>query len=210
MIITAISQNKKHENLVSIFLDDKFWLGLDKNDLFKYDIFKGKEVTEELKLEIEQSSQLGKLKSSILNLISRRPRSRKEITDHLTFKRQTPPELAEKAIQASEKLGYINDENFARWFIEMRLATNRYGFNKIKAQLQAKGVNSKLIESVYRELQAEKPELADNTEAIQKLIKKFSPSIKAKTPTEHRQKLITKLMGRGFQYNEIKRCLDIS
>lgn len=207
MEITSITQNKKHENLVSIFLDEAFWLGLDKNDLIKFNLHKGREITAEEKDEIEKISQLGKVKSQILKLVSLRPRSRKEIYDNLIYKKEVSSDIANKAIESMEKFGYVNDLNFAKWFIEMRLQSGKYGRNKVKFQLVEKGVEGKFIEIAFHQLQDEKPHLFDNSEDIQKLIKKFSSTTKGKSPHEIKNKIIAKLMARGFKYEEVRKLV---
>lgn len=207
MQITSITQNKKHENLVSIFLDEVFWLGLDKNDLLKFNLYKSREINKEEKDEIEKVSQLGKVKSQILKLVSLRPRSRKEVYDNLIYKKEIASDIANNALDSMETFGYINDLNFAKWYIEMRLNSGKYGRNKIKFQLIEKGVEGKLIEIAFHQLQEEKPNLFDNSEDIQKLIKKFSSTTKGKSPQEIRNKIIAKLMARGFKFDEIKRLI---
>lgn len=85
--------------------------------------------------------------------LNARPRTAKQVYDYLIDKGYVVDEV-KAAIEQLTEYKYINDESFARMYVE-------YGFNKgrgikrIKSELIAKGVDSNTIEDVIYELEDE-------------------------------------------------------
>ena len=96
MIITALQQAKKDSNRVNLFLDNEFWICVDKNEILKFDLYKGKELSKEDKSSLEKSSKSTRALNKAYSYILRRPRSKKEITDYLS--RKEIPEVTIKEI----------------------------------------------------------------------------------------------------------------
>lgn len=207
MIITSIKQAKKNENRVSIYLDDKFWVGLDKSELLSFGLFKGKEITEEEKSTIEKSASFTKLIGRIMNFISIRPRSTKEICDHFIYKKSEESENVTKAIEYLENKNLVSDKRFAEWFIENRFASKRYGVNKIKAQLSQKGIDSKIIKEILSDEKYKDEDFKEEqTINLEEQVKKAMRTIKYKDTNDLKQKLFRRLAGKGFGFDEINKA----
>ena len=99
-----------------------------------------------------QTMENNPLFNKVLRFVSIRPRSKKEISDYIKtklYKKRTPDEIDKdilEIMQSLEELNLVNDEFFARSFIEWRLASsNPKGFRIIREELFVKGVDKCLV-----------------------------------------------------------------
>lgn len=206
MTITKIDQAKKRKERVNIFLNDKFWISLDKDQLIKLDIFKSKDIDNEEKLKIEKESLRGKLIDKTLKFITIRPRSINEVFIYLTLRNELPKDQAEGIVNELISKRFLDDLEFSRWFIGNRNEFGFNGINKIKAELFAKKVSSEIIEEALKGFDLKYDEALKINDYINKNIGK----IRAKNKLELKQKLIARLLARGFSYDNIKKIVDKS
>lgn len=199
MQITRIQQAQKNESRVNLFLNDEFWIGIDKDELLSFQLYKGKEIDEELKSQIEQSASTTKLTNKVINYIQIRPRSEKEIRDYLK-KKNVDPITSSQIISSLKKKNLISDEQFTRWYIENRLISGKYGELRIKNELMQKGIAKSLVDNTYKSLLTDEKESEVEEKALI-YATKISKTIKFENKYEFRTKLIKKLMGRGYSYS---------
>jgi regulatory protein len=88
--------------------------------------------------------------------------------------------------------GYIDDEIFARWWVENRHLRRGSSMRKLYNELRTKGIDVTIIENVMRTSQRN-----DNDE-LQKVI------MKKQNKYEDEQKLVQYLMRQGFRYDDIR------
>ncbi|RKW01853.1 MAG: RecX family transcriptional regulator [Candidatus Saccharimonas sp.] len=91
---------------------------------------------------------------------------------------------------------YIDDEKFAKFWVENRNQRKGSSIKKLKSELFSKGISSDIIEQVLSESNR------NDEDEIQKIITK-----KAKRYTDE-QKLIAYLARQGFSFDEIKKALS--
>ncbi len=202
--ITEIIQAKKNSERVNLFLNNRFWIGLGKNDLLSLKLTTGKVIDEDEKRDIEARSLEGKLKERAIRFLQLRPRSIKEVRDYLIMKNKIDIEEAESIITYLLDREYLSDEKFAKWYAEYKNSASANGLNKIKMELLQKGIDKSIIATTFDTLKATENFDSDQQEKIQAFIKKVSPNIKAKNDYEFKSKLTQKLLARGFRYEEIK------
>jgi regulatory protein len=92
--------------------------------------------------------------------------------------------------------GYVDDEKFARWWVENRNQTKGTSLRKLSAELRAKGVGGEVIEVI----------LADSERSDEDELAKIIAKKHAKYPDE--QKLIAYLARQGFRYDDIQSALS--
>ena len=146
--ITSITQAVKKEENVNIFLNEQFWININKNELLELQLFKGKNISLEEKELLEKRAKLNKVKEKVINLISIRPRSRYELEQYLINKIKAEKE---EAISIIEKLivdKYQSDEEFADWYVRNRVSFGYHGVNKIRAELLKKRIDKAIIKQV--------------------------------------------------------------
>lgn len=203
MTITSIEQAKKREERVNIYLDNEFWVGLDKNQLIQFGLHKGKTISAQEKKYIEEESMFYKLIERVINYTLIRPRSKFEILQYLTLKKNVDELTANKVIERVEEKGFLSDEKFAEWYIENRTSHGFHGKNKISAELSKKGVEKSIVAKFIKELEAE----SDNSEKILQLYNKVKDKVKFKSEFERKNKIYQRILGRGYTFSEIEKAL---
>lgn len=219
MKITDISLQSKNPNRVNISIDGRYRLSLDVFQVTELGLRRDQEISEEELERIEQESQFGKLYARALEYCLMRPHSGREVRDYLYRKtrdsyylpRQRPgqtkqperklrkgvsPDIADRVYDRLVDKGYIDDEKFARFWVENRNLRKGSSTRKLASELSAKGVSRSIIESVIAH-----SERNDETEIAKIIAKK-----RIKYPDE--RKLIAYLARQGFGYDDIRTALD--
>ena len=213
MKVTGISQNKKNQDRVNIFVDGKYRFSLDIYQVGELGIKVGKEYAEDELIELETESQFGKLYARALEYCLMRPHSAKEVRDYLwrktlstkTRNRKTgeiktregvSKKNAERVFNRLVERGYINDDSFTRYWVENRNQTKGTSLRKLQNELRAKGVDSPIISAV----------IADSTRNDDEELNKIILKKRSKYPDE--QKFIQYLLRQGFRYDDIKSTLN--
>lgn len=211
--VTDISAQARSTERVNISVDGKYRFSLDIYQVGELGIKVGKEFTEDELIELETESQFGKLYARALEYCLMRPHSAKEVRDYLWRKtlstkirnRKTgeiktregaSKENADRVFDRLVERGYINDEKFARYWVENRNQTKGTSMRKLANELRVKGVESSIIDSVVSESSR-----SDENELDKVIAKKRN-----KYPDE--QKLIQYLMRQGFRYDDIEDALS--
>ena len=210
--ITDIKQAVKNPNRANIFVNGKYRFSLDIFQLTQLNIKISAKFSKAEIENLEQQSEFGKLYALALNYCLMRPHSEKEIRDYLWKKTLNRKLKNRKTGEFYEKKGvsklsvdqvldrliekkYINDEKFARFWVENRNQRKGSSIKKLKSELFSKGVSSEIIEQILSESSR------NDGEEIQKIIAK-----KAKKYTDEK-KLIAYLARQCFSFDEIKRAI---
>ena len=110
-------------------------------------------------------------------------------------------EMIQEVISRLESQNYINDQDFARYFIENRHQNKGISTKRLVQELKIKGIDSDIIEQAMFD-QGTGNLLRDEEVEIEKMIKKQLRK------TSDRQKIIAYLARQGFSYDLIKTKLD--
>lgn len=205
--ITAITSQKKRPNRVSIFLDGDFAFGLKVDSVYENSLKVGKILTSEEIEKILKVEEFAKLQDIVFRFLNYRPRSEKEIRDHLTLKvaqkenvkfsqaKESP--LIDSIISKLKKYKFINDLEFAKWFLNSRMRSHQKGLRLISMELKVKGIDQEIIKSITKNAGSEK-DLA--TKAVEKKIKRWQKL----STLDFKKKFYQFLLARGFSYETIK------
>ena len=98
---------------------------------------------------------------------------------------------------------FVDDERFARLFVREKIRFDRWGRRKIELALYQKGVASDISRRVLDEVDDEA-----YVAELKKLIAAKRRSVQAESDYEMRAKLTKYALGRGFDYNVIRQCID--
>lgn len=212
MKITDISLQAKNPDRVNVSVDGKYRFSLDVFQVGELGVKVGREYTDEELQELETESRFGKLYGRALEYCMLRPHSVREVRDYLYRKTLTKkyrdrqgevkekqgysPTLTARVLDKLQQKQYVDDENFARWWVENRNLAKGTSLRKLTAELRAKGVSGSIIEEVLGEsLRSDATEL---TKMIEKKRSKYDDD----------QKLIAYLVRQGFSYDDIKSALS--
>jgi regulatory protein len=208
MKVTAISAQVKDINRVNIFVDGKYRFSLDISQLVDLGIKVGNDYDESDLSNLEQESQFGKTYGRALEYCLSRPHSSREVRDYL-FRKTRPTRtktgdikngvssnITDRVFSRLVEKGYINDEKFAKYWVENRSASKGISFRKLKMELLAKGIGSSLIDEALSLADRD-----DKTE-LQKII------VKKRSRYLDDQKFMVYLGRLGFDYDDIKQALS--
>jgi regulatory protein len=208
MKITAITAQQKNNNRVNVMVDGTYRFSLDIYQVSDLGISIGKEYTEQELVELETESQFGKLYARALEYCMMRPHSAKEVRDYLyrktrdsrtktgETKKGVPTEVTARVFDRLVEKGYVDDQKFARFWIENRNMTKGTSLRKLTAELRAKGVNQVIIENY----------LSDSERSDEDELKKIIAKKQKRYPDQ--QKFMQYLARQGFQYDDIKQALS--
>lgn len=195
MLITEISQAKLNPNRVNLYLDHSFWIGITKDELIDFKIFKGFEIDIETKIQIERSSIESKTIEKIKKLILLRPRSKKEIEIYLKKKNLYDKSIIKKC----EDLKIISDEYFADWYVSQSLQSIKKGKILIQTKLIEKGVSKNIIDLILKKYSSNfSPE--SEFEKGFKYAEKISSRINSKDLKKKKERLLRRLISKGYNY----------
>lgn len=177
-------------------------VGLDWVTVFREKIEVEKEITEEKIKRLIKISGRQKILEKVFKFLSYRPRSQKEVREYL-WRKKVDEEEGEAIVRQLEKDNYLNDEEFARWWVEQRTTFQPKGWQALKMELKQKGLKNEIIEEIRSQgLGVREFELA------QKVAEKKLRSLGNLPSLELKQKLSATLARRGFDWETIKEVVD--
>jgi len=136
-------------------------------------------------------------------LLRQRPRSVNEIRNRLKLKGYDD-DLVEDIVAALKRSGELDDERFARLWVESRMLMNPAGDVVLKFELKGKGVSDNIIETVL----AEKAEKYDEYELALSMAKDRFERLKKLDRRKATKRIYDFLLRRGFKYDNIRKVVE--
>lgn len=207
MKITDIQIQARNPDRVNVSVDGKYRFSLDIAQVTDLGVKKGRELSEAELVELENESQFGKLYARALEYSLMRPHSVREVRDYLWKKTRDrrgkegrvvkgySPTLAERVLLKLQQKSYVDDEHFARWWVENRNVTKGTSLRKLSTELAAKGIARETIETV----------LGDSERSDEQELAKIVAKKRARYPDD--QKFMQYLARQGFRYDDIVSAL---
>jgi regulatory protein len=192
MKVTALRVQARNKNRVNVYLDGKFAFGLVKLEAARLRI--GQELDEAAIARLRSADNREQVHERALRLIARRARSEAEVRDNLK-KHGVPPELIEAEIARLRESGLLNDDTFARLWVENRAAFRPRSKRALQVELKRKGVPPAAMQAALAEV--------DDTDAAYRLATQRARRLANLPREEFRQKLAGFLARRGFNYDTI-------
>lgn len=193
MKITAIEPQQKNPRRVNIYLDGEFAFGLAS--ITAAWLRTGQELSAEKIAALQADDARETTYQKALHFLSYRPRSSREVRQNLT-KRGCDETLVEETISRLQRAGLVNDEEFARAWVENRSAFRPRSKSALRMELRQKGLSDEIVQSVLDETVDEQ---ALAFEAARKQARRYAglewPGF--------RQKLGGFLARRGFSYTTL-------
>jgi regulatory protein len=93
---------------------------------------------------VPEDKGLKRAKNTAYRYLTIRPRSRVEVERKLQ-EREFPPDIISSVIDHLIKLGYLNDEQFARQWAASRVRSRGLGRRRLEQELRSKGVSRDTI-----------------------------------------------------------------
>ena len=200
--ITKIEAQKNNEQRCSIFVDNKFLLGVSAELVYKLQQEKGEILTQAVLQQLLDEEELLDAKQAAFNLLSYRQRSKQELKERL-LRKDYSLEVINQVIKVLERLDYLDDYQFAISWIKDRI-TKGFGPYRIKNQLKEKGISNDIIEKCLKEEYNSELEY----DLAFKLAAKKKKHYLDVDEYERRYKLSQVLKRKGFSFEIINIVLD--
>ena len=210
--VTDLRAAVRDENRVNVYIDDKFYCSLDISQVVDLNVKIGRTFSDAELTELKHASDFGKFYARALEFALMRPHSIKEIRDYLKrktlsktvrVKNRKTGEYQTKVregydasfiplvMERLDQHGYLDDERFARLWVENRNTKKGISAKKLRLELTEKGVSSQIIDDVLSDTGR------NEREELQKVIARKAN----KYPDQ--QKLIQYLVRQGFNYSDV-------
>jgi len=197
---------KKDEKNVTLILENNEKLFLSYEVFIKSGLRKNDEISESRFSYMIEENQLYFLKQKAFRLLGRRQHSAYELKFKLKQKGYKN-ELIDNVIDQLLESNYLNDYDFAKSFAEENIKNKLWGKRKIEAELIKKGINREIISRIINEKFSDHDDI-DNALELGK--KKYKSLIGRNTDNDKIQtKLYSYLLSRGYDYDTIKRTIDL-
>ena len=191
--ITAIEPQQKNPQRVNLYLDGEFAFGLAA--VVAAWLRVGQELGEEKIASLKSQDELEVTYQKALHFLSFRPRSSAEIRQNLS-KRGISEALIEETLNRLSSTGQVDDEAFARSWVENRNTFRPRGKPALRMELRRKGLSDEIVQSVL-DTQMNEAALAFTT------ARKYARRLAGLEWPEFRQKLSGFLARRGFSYTTL-------
>ena len=197
---------------IHLSLDGEYIATVNADYWFTCGIKSGSEVTPQQLEELLAESARRKMMNKALDLLSMRDYSRRELSDKLVTKawekkEQKDMDLGSLKQQASdicdrlEELRLLNEERFARSYVDELLRRKHLSKSGLKTALIQKGVQRDIIETVLEEVEV------DPVEQVRELL---ATKFKNRDLSDEKQKTrtVNALLRLGYRYGEINAAMD--
>jgi regulatory protein len=196
MQITAIKQQVKNPERVSIFVDGKYSFSLNLNELMAEKLKNDEEIDGSRLKKLKKLSEDGKLRMRGLEWVMNRPHSTREFRDYM-FRKKADPALTDELIAEFSTKKYLDDLAYGQWLLEIRQRAGKSN-RAIKAELFKKGLDREQVELVLQQSGSE-------AERLRLVIAKKSQLARYR---DDPQKLKMYLLRQGYDYDLVRRVVD--
>lgn len=200
-IITKIEAQKKNNDRVNIYVDEKFFMAIYKELVFTFNLKKGQEIDPNYLKNILDDEMYMKAKNKALNILSKASQSEKQIKQKLS--KDFDEDTIDRVLKFLQKYKFVDDEDLANRIVSTNVNLNKYGKNKIKQNLYNKGIDKNIIEQAIDEIDSDK-----ELENAFYLAKKRYERVKNEDSRKAYQKIGNHLAYKGFNYDIIKKVLN--
>ncbi|HSH56067.1 MAG TPA: RecX family transcriptional regulator [Candidatus Limnocylindrales bacterium] len=196
MHITAIKQQVKRADRYSIYVDEKYSFSLSDTALLESRLVPGQELTPAEVKDLKRQSADDKVYSLALRYVAIRSRSRHELETYLKRK-EAPTELIDRIMGRLSDLGFVDDEAFARVWVENRRLLKPVSRRRLMLELRQKRVPDDVVQIV----------LADDETSDRDTLAELVQRKRRQTKYQDDTKLMQYLARQGYGYDDIKSAL---
>lgn len=195
MLITDVRQLRK--GLCQLYLDGEAAVKVDK-EVFVLSPFKmGSQISDEELYELIQKSDSRRAREKALYLLEHRSHSKKELKEKLMA--AVPKEAAEEAAEHMEKIGLVNDEEFARMYTRDLVERKKLGPGRVRMELLRKGIDKELVDELIEE------HTGGEEETILALLRRKYPLWQEDEGVKRRA--VAAMQRMGYRWDQIRRAI---
>ena len=198
-LIIALQKQKRRPR-VDVYLDGEAGLSLRLDLVAMARLVVGAELTHAQRQDLEAEDQrLGAIESA-LRMLAMGPRSEHDLRQRLSRRRGFRREAVDAAVARMRDLGYLNDEAFARLYVESRQSSTPRSRRALAFELNRKGVNREHTEAALEEY-------SDSDAAFEAAQRRLR-ALRGLDKVAFQRRLGTFLNSRGFGYGVARSAID--
>jgi regulatory protein len=203
--ITALRAQENDSQRVNMFLDGAFALGISLDTLAREGLYVGQHIDAACWQRLESAEQASKALNAALRFLQTRPRSVAEVRERLQRKQFAAP-LIEQTIARLSDMGMLDDNAFARFWVENRNTCRPRGPQALRSELYRKGIDRTVIDATLQDDAL----MGDEHERALLLARGvFAKYASAPDRSTFQRRLGGYLQRRGFGYDTIRPILDL-
>jgi regulatory protein len=191
--ITSLSVQVHDPDRANVYIDGEFAFGLAMVEASK--LSTGQFLTDADIEALKQFDEVERAHELALNLLSYRPRSEREVR-HRLQRKGFSEQAIEQAVQRLSRAKLLDDEAFARYWINNREQFRPRGQFALRQELRRKGVSNDIIDGLLEDV--------DEAENAYRSATKRLARWQRLDPGERKRKLSGYLQRRGFGYDVIR------
>ncbi|MCL2559654.1 MAG: RecX family transcriptional regulator [Turicibacter sp.] len=203
VVVTRTTPHRRGEYQVELgdAQGNLYEFSVHEETMLDYRLVVGKELDEQTFRALEASKDYGAAYSYAVGILARRMYTEKELRQKLV-NRETNEGVIEEVVTKLFQLDLLNDDAFARTFIEEQVRMGKKSQRRIVSDLYAKGVADKLIDR-HLGLFDQEAETGAMKREIEKAYERFSR--KELSDFELKNKVIQAVGRKGFDFYEMDR-----
>ena len=196
MVIQELKPSQRVQGRWLAMLEDGSILRVGRQEIADFALYAGRELTEEEAAALTAGLRSRQMRERALELLSRKPQSRRELTRKLN-EWGAGPEEADAVCDRMEELGYLNEAAYAARIVEVYSARG-FGEKKLRDELYRRGVPREEWDEALARVE-------DSTKAIDAFLQKKLTGWTG--DRKQLQKVTAALARRGFSWSDIRDAL---
>ncbi len=199
MIITAIKKQERRDRY-NVFVDGKFAAAFSANILATSGLAAGDTIKPGQLEQFVERDAYSKVLTKAYDYLSRRPHSTGELRTKLKRK-EYEPALIDETLEHLTELGYLNDAEFARRWIDSRGSSR--GPALLRQELRQKQLPGEVIDQALSDDRSQRDEVAEAEDLARRRLERLG--------NEPWESVYAKLSGylsrRGYPYGTVRQVL---
>ena len=192
--ITALTVQQHEPTRVSVFLDGAFAFGVSQELVRQWDLWVGRQLSVEGQAHLRAAAQLLTAQATARQYLAARPRTAYEVQQKLR-RSGVPDPIVDQVITRLQNRGVLDDTAYTHAYLTSRLASRGYGPQRLRQELQQRGISRALVEDAVQQDLA----VGDVLAAARAQAARRWPRLARETDrAKRRQKLWAFLRRRGF------------
>lgn len=198
--ITGLRFQQETADRVNVYLDGRFAFGLPALEAARLRV--GQTLSDAEIARLQAADQAQKIYDRAVRFLSYRPRSTAEVRTYLARAGADEPLIAATLDRLTAQ-GYLDDAEFARYWVENRARFRPKGPHALRQELRRRGLAAETIAAAV----AETDPAADAYAAAQPAAARLA-ALAGAEPATFRRRLAAFLARRGFDYETIREVVE--
>ncbi len=195
-IITALEVQKRNKHRVNVFIEDEYAFSVSLDEAAR--LRKGQQLSEAEMAALKDQAAVTVATDQAARFLSLRPRSVHEVRQNLVQK-DTPPAVIDAAIERLTALGYLDDQQFATFWVRERNQFKPISPRALRYELRQKGIADAIIQEALADLDAD--------DAAYRAAQGHMRRLRGLERRAFRDKMYVFLQRRGFSFEAARRVV---